>query len=651
MHLLASLAAHGWHAAAWRVTGAAAFAGATPFRAMAKTAEQGGLDAVLLGLPTAPRARRDGGKVDGIRLDPLPLVAAMIGATERIGLCAWWPGDVAEPFHVARVFATLDHLASGRTGWIAGLEGAEELGTRFGHTNLPATEEDSATRLVELIDVARQLWDSWEDRGFVVDQASGTFADPAHVHPIEHAGRFFTVRGPLNVPRPVQGQPVILHRDVPAGPMRSGAAASAEVVLAECATIAEAAASRARLARIGAKARPRSRGAALRRSRDGDPRPSRSRRRRERAAELDGLAGVDGHQASVPRFVGTPDQFADWLARMARSRRLRRLRHPARRAAGRSRHAGGGGGAALAPPRSAARRLRACRRCAAISACGAPPAASPPRGNVTWRGGKCISACSPIPADITSRAGAMARSIRTRSSATTTIAESARPGRARQVRPVLRRRHAGGAREGRPRHRPRRAEQHRIPSRSPGRWPAPPSISVWWRRSRPPTTSPMPSPSASPRSITSAAAAPAGTSSRRRTTTRPSTSAASRTWRRRCATSAPRNSSISARACGTAGRTMPSADRASGVFVDRGRCKTLDHQGQFFSVRGRARTAAPAAGLAGAGAGRRFARRPRIRRDHRRADLRRAKQSRRSPTFRVGGRRPRMPRMGATRSS
>ena len=73
MHLLASLAAHGWHAAAWRVTGAAGFAGAAPFRAMAKTAERGGLDAVLLGLPTAPRARRDGGKVDGIRLDPLPL--------------------------------------------------------------------------------------------------------------------------------------------------------------------------------------------------------------------------------------------------------------------------------------------------------------------------------------------------------------------------------------------------------------------------------------------------------------------------------------------------------------------------------------------------------------------------------------------------
>jgi alkanesulfonate monooxygenase SsuD/methylene tetrahydromethanopterin reductase-like flavin-dependent oxidoreductase (luciferase family) len=313
MHLLASLAAHGWHSAAWRVTGAAGFAGAAPFQAMAQTAERGGLDAVLVGMPTAPRVRRDSGKIDGIRLDPLPLLGAMIGATERVGLCAWWPGDVAEPFHVARVFATLDHLASGRTGWITGLEGPEELGTRFRRTNLPATEEDSAARLVELVDVARQLWDSWEDRGFVVDQASGTFADPAHVHPIDHAGRFFTVRGPLNVPRPLQGQPVILHRDVPAGPMRSGAAASAEVVLAECATVAEAAASRKDWRALAQK-----------HGRDPDalrfivrvmPILAESEQAaQKRAAELDGLAGVDGQGTSVPRIVGTPEQFADWLA-------------------------------------------------------------------------------------------------------------------------------------------------------------------------------------------------------------------------------------------------------------------------------------------------------------------------------------------------
>ncbi len=313
MHLLASLAAHGWHSAAWRVSGAAGFDGAAPFRAMARTAERGGLDAVLLGMPTAPLALRASGKVDGIRLDPLPLVGAMIGATDRIGLCGWWPGDVAEPFHVARVFATLDHLASGRTGWITGLEGPQELGTRFRHTDLPASAEDSTARLVELIDVARQLWDSWEDGGFVVDQSSATFADPMRVHPIEHAGRFFTVRGPLNVPRPVQGQPVILHRDVPSGTMRSGAAASAEVVLAEGATVVEAVASRRDWRTLAQKHGRDSEGLRfivrvmpiLADSESGAL---------KRAAELDGLAGVDAQQASGPHFVGTPDQFADWLA-------------------------------------------------------------------------------------------------------------------------------------------------------------------------------------------------------------------------------------------------------------------------------------------------------------------------------------------------
>src|SRR4029077_11482071 len=119
------------------------------------------------------------------------------------------------------------------------------------------------------------------------------------------------VRGPLNVPRPVQGQPVILHRDVPAGPLRLGAADSAEVVLAECATAAEATASRRDWRALAQK-------------HGRDPEGLRfivrvmpilaesEQAAQKRAAELDGLAGIDEEQA-VPRVVGTPDQFADWL--------------------------------------------------------------------------------------------------------------------------------------------------------------------------------------------------------------------------------------------------------------------------------------------------------------------------------------------------
>src|SRR5260370_34807637 len=101
MHLLASLAAHGWHPAAWRVSVTAGFAGAAPFKAAAQTAERGGLDAVLLGLPTAPLAVRAAGRVDGLQLDPLPLLGLLIGATRRIGLGGYWPAGGARPLPVA----------------------------------------------------------------------------------------------------------------------------------------------------------------------------------------------------------------------------------------------------------------------------------------------------------------------------------------------------------------------------------------------------------------------------------------------------------------------------------------------------------------------------------------------------------------------
>ncbi len=298
MHLVASLAAHGWHPAAWRVTGKTGFDGVAPFRTMAWTAERGGLDAILLGLPTVARAERSRG-IDNLHLDPLPLLGAMIAATQHIGLCGYWPADIAEPYHVARVFATLDHLAGGRTGWIAGLAGPVELAEHFQRLDLPTSGPEAEARLVELIDVARQLWDSWEDGSFVVDQSTATFSDSEKVHPIDHAGRFFTVRGPLNVPRPVQGQPVIFYRDRPSAPVVPGV----EVVLAQCATIAEAKVRRATWQELGsvhfiARVMPilaDTEAAAA-----------------KRAADLDVLVPAVG--TSAPRFVGTPQKFAAWMS-------------------------------------------------------------------------------------------------------------------------------------------------------------------------------------------------------------------------------------------------------------------------------------------------------------------------------------------------
>ena len=187
---------------------------ARQFRAMAQTAERGGLDAVWLG--HGPVAAGP---------DPLPLLGSLIALTQRIGLGAAWSTDHAEPFHVARVFATLDHLSAGRTAWLFGQPDDPAL---FAHVP-ERTAADAERRATELIGVVLQLWDSWEDEAFLVDVPSGRFADPARVHPIHHDGEHFSVRGPLNVPRPPQGNPVLVQV------LTSGALphSSAEILLAD----------------------------------------------------------------------------------------------------------------------------------------------------------------------------------------------------------------------------------------------------------------------------------------------------------------------------------------------------------------------------------------------------------------------------------
>ncbi len=177
------------------------------FPAMAQIAEAGALDAVWLGH----------GRIDLV-LDPLPLVGSLIAVTSRIGLGAAWSLNHSEPFHIARVFATLDHLSSGRTAWMFG---QAEPSALFRHVP-PRDAEAAEQRANEFIDVVGQLWDSWEDEAFLLDVPSGRFADPARVHPIHHSGKYFTVRGPLNVPRPPQGAPV-LAQALTGGPINPAA--------------------------------------------------------------------------------------------------------------------------------------------------------------------------------------------------------------------------------------------------------------------------------------------------------------------------------------------------------------------------------------------------------------------------------------------
>lgn len=278
VHLTASLCSSGF-----RPAGAGAASSiAEQYRAMARTAERGLLDAVWLG--------RDA----QWPLDALPLLGSLIVVTERIGLGGLWRIARAEPFHVARVFATLDHLAGGRTALIVGLPGEGPDDDQFAHA--PAlTPDDALERAGELIDVARQLWDSWEDEGWLLDVATGRFADPDHVHPIEHAGRFFAVRGPLNPPRPPQGNPAVVFEvgiDPPAL-----ALAEADVLLLSC--------------------RSQEQAASLRR------RASPAQRILVNVMPILGITALEAQRRAdalgrIPfeamRFVGTPEQAVDLFA-------------------------------------------------------------------------------------------------------------------------------------------------------------------------------------------------------------------------------------------------------------------------------------------------------------------------------------------------
>ncbi|MBI0534425.1 LLM class flavin-dependent oxidoreductase [Roseomonas sp. KE2513] len=167
--------------------------------------------------------------------DPLTLLPALSMVTERLGLIATASTTYNEPWHVARKFASLDHISHGRAGWNVVTSGNPDEAMNFGREE---HWEHAARyrRAHEFIDVVKGLWDSWADDAFIRDVESGTYFDPDKMHVLGHKGEHFSVRGPLNVARPVQGHPVIVQ----AGASDDGrqlAAETAEVIFAAGGTI------------------------------------------------------------------------------------------------------------------------------------------------------------------------------------------------------------------------------------------------------------------------------------------------------------------------------------------------------------------------------------------------------------------------------
>ena len=145
-----------------------------------------------------------------MRLEPLTLLGALSAVTSHIGLISTATTTYLDPFHVARMFATLDQLSHGRVGWNVVTSSAASEAFNFSHDK-HAPHADRYRRAAEFIQVAQGLWDTWEDDAFVMDKAEGLFFDPAKLHMLHHKGEHFSVRGPLMVPRSPQGQPVIVQ--------------------------------------------------------------------------------------------------------------------------------------------------------------------------------------------------------------------------------------------------------------------------------------------------------------------------------------------------------------------------------------------------------------------------------------------------------
>src|SRR5437667_289176 len=132
------------------------------------------------------------------------------------------------PFHVARTFATLDHLSGGRAAWnvVTSVNDSEAQNYGFDQT---LGHDERYDRADEFLEATTGLWDTWEDEALVLDRARGVFADPDKVHELNHDGKWFRVRGPLTVPRAPQGRPVLLQAGS-SGRGRDFAARRAELI-------------------------------------------------------------------------------------------------------------------------------------------------------------------------------------------------------------------------------------------------------------------------------------------------------------------------------------------------------------------------------------------------------------------------------------
>ncbi|HLH76345.1 MAG TPA: LLM class flavin-dependent oxidoreductase [Candidatus Binataceae bacterium] len=243
LHLGAFMRPVSIHTAAWRYPGGLPDANFNfhHLKRFAQTLERGKFDAffmadhlAVLNMPIQALKR----SATVTSFDPLTLLPALAVVTEHLGLIATASTTYNEPYHVARKFASLDHISGGRAGWNVVTSGNPHEAMNFGRDE-HLDHSVRYRRAREFVEVVMGLWDSWADDAFIRDVESGIYFDPDKMHVLDHKGEFLKVRGPLNIARPVQGWPVIVQ----AGASEEGrqlAAETAEMIFAPGSTLANA---------------------------------------------------------------------------------------------------------------------------------------------------------------------------------------------------------------------------------------------------------------------------------------------------------------------------------------------------------------------------------------------------------------------------
>ncbi|WP_218010755.1 LLM class flavin-dependent oxidoreductase [Herbidospora mongoliensis] len=201
MLIAVDLDGDGAHPAAWRHSGRRPgdVLTAAALREVVGAAEAAGFALATFADSPLPPSR---GLEAAGRLEAGTRAAHVAPLTDRIGLAPTLHVSTTEPFHLATQLASLDYASNGRAGWV--------VGTASDPDDLATVGADSPTDPAEVVEVARRLWDSWEDDAVIKDVATGRYLDADRVHHVDYAGASFSVTGPLITPRPPQGQVVVL---------------------------------------------------------------------------------------------------------------------------------------------------------------------------------------------------------------------------------------------------------------------------------------------------------------------------------------------------------------------------------------------------------------------------------------------------------